>query len=114
MPKFAALATCLENGLAINLRKSPRLAKNVTAKHAAATKAAKTATIKRLKINATRKIPKAMPRKIKLTLRFATLNKTKNNPPKIARINTKETIKYTNPLSQAKVISLFLSNNAAF
>ena len=51
----------------MNLRKSPRLAKNVTAKHAAATKAAKTATTKRLKIKATRKIPKAMPKKMKLT-----------------------------------------------
>ena len=62
----------------------------------------------------TKKRAKAMPRKIKLTLRLATLNKIKNNPPKIERINTKETMKQTNPLSQAKVISLFLSNNAAF
>jgi hypothetical protein len=41
----------------------------------------------------TKKRAKAMPRKIKLTLRLATLNKTKNNPPKIERINTKETMK---------------------
>ena len=93
MPKFAALATCLENGLAINLRKSPRLAKNVTAKQAAAIKPDKIATYKRLKMKLTKKRAKAMPRKIKLTLRLATLNKTKNNPPKIARINTKETMK---------------------
>ena len=50
-------------------------------------------TYKRLKMKLTKKRAKAMPRKIKLTLRLATLNKTKNNPPKIARINTKETMK---------------------
>ena len=32
MPKFAAFATCLENGLATNLRTSPRLEKKQAAK----------------------------------------------------------------------------------
>ena len=44
MPKLAALATCLENGLAINLRTSPRLAKKQAANPAAVIKDTKMQT----------------------------------------------------------------------
>ena len=81
MPKFAALAVALENGLAMNLRTSPRLAKKQAAKQAAVIKPVNIATSERLKIKETRKTVAETPRKTKLTFLFATFNKTKNNAP---------------------------------
>ena len=81
MPKFAALAVALENGLAMNLRTSPRFAKKQAAKQAAVIKPVNMATSERLKINEARKTVQETPRKTKLTLRFATLSKTKNKAP---------------------------------
>lgn len=98
MPKFAALATGRENGLAMNFLKSPRLAKKQAAKPAAAKKPAKMQTTQRSNRKLTRKIKPHEPRKKMLERRLETWNKTKNKAPNIAIIRIKEIMKFPMPM----------------
>ena len=72
MPKFATFAVARENGLAINLRTSPRLAKKHAARPAAEMNPTKTATKVRSSKKAARKRAQETPVKMKLNLRLAT------------------------------------------
>ena len=62
MPKLATLAVVLENGLAMNLRTSPKLAKKAAANPAAEIKATKVQTMDKLKMKVTRNNVKEAPR----------------------------------------------------
>lgn len=76
MPKLAAFAVVLENGLAMNLRTSPRLEKKQADKQAAEVKATKMPTNNKPNKKLTRKRTKEIDQKIMLTRRLETCKRT--------------------------------------